>query len=167
MERTQQTKLINNLHDRKMSIIKSKGSDYTNDDVLSNFKGAAAVVGISAPRQILSLIATKVARLSNLIDRPGTQNNESIEDSILDLSAYTDLLYCMMQESNADKLMGGYDYFDTDKLRPYQHDSKLTYVTEKSSEQVDPIAQHGQDISYDNNNPYNEPTWDSYSYSPL
>lgn len=167
MERRQQTKIINDLHERKMKIIKSKSSDYANDDVLSNFKGSAAVLGISAPRQILSLIATKVARLANLIDRPGTQNNESIEDSILDLSAYTDLLYCMMQESNADKLMGGYDYFDTDKTPLYEYKSKLAYVTEKSSEQVDHPAQHGQDISYDNNSPYNEPTWDSYSYSPL
>lgn len=101
MTHEQQSKLLGEFYAEKKNILKLKGEDYANEDVLSNFKTAGANIGISPELQCLSLIATKVARLGNLLSGK-TPNNESISDSILDLSNYTDLLYCLVNENVAD-----------------------------------------------------------------
>lgn len=97
MTRETQSQLLGEFYAEKKNILKLKGEDYANEDVLSNFKTAGANIGISAEQQCLSLIATKVARLGNLLAGK-TPNNESVSDSILDLSNYTDLLYCLVNE---------------------------------------------------------------------
>ena len=97
MTRETQSKLLGEFYAEKKNILKLKGEDYANEDVLSNFKTAGANIGISAEQQCLSLIATKVARLGNLLSGK-TPNNESVSDSILDLSNYTDLLYCLVND---------------------------------------------------------------------
>jgi hypothetical protein len=102
MTRETQSQLLGEFYAEKKNILKLKGEDYANEDVLSNFKTAGANCGISAEQQCLSLIATKVARLGNLLSGK-TPNNESISDSILDLSNYTDLLYCLVNEDDKPK----------------------------------------------------------------
>ena len=97
MTREEQTKLLAEFYAEKKNVLKLKSEDYANEDVLSNFKTAGANICISAELQCLSLIATKVARLGNLLSGK-TPNNESVSDSILDLSNYTDLLYCLVNE---------------------------------------------------------------------
>lgn len=81
-------------------IMMSKGDDYANTklDVLSNFKLAGAISGISAEVNCLSLIATKVARLGNLLNSKEKPNNESIRDSVLDLANYAILLDMLLSE---------------------------------------------------------------------
>lgn len=101
MTHPEQTTLLAEFYAEKKNVLKLKGEDYANEDVLSNFKTAGANCGISAELQCLSLIATKVARLGNLLTGK-TPNNESISDSILDLSNYTDLLYCLVNEKDTD-----------------------------------------------------------------
>lgn len=98
MNKQEQLKKFKELTSKMEQTFTSKGNDYANqDEVLANFKQAGAIVGIGTERQILSLIATKVARLGNLLS--GVQpKHESIEDSILDLSVYTFLLYCSVSE---------------------------------------------------------------------
>lgn len=103
MTREIQSQLLGEFYAEKKNTMKLKGEDYANEDVLSNFKTAGANIGISAEQQCLSLIATKVARLGNLLSGK-TPNNESISDSILDLSNYTDLLYCLVNEQITDKV---------------------------------------------------------------
>ena len=104
MTHPEQTTLLAEFYAEKKNVLKLKGEDYaTETDVLQNFKSAGANIGISAELQCLSLIATKVARLGNLLSGK-TPNNESISDSILDLSNYTDLLYCLVNENVADGL---------------------------------------------------------------
>ena len=97
MTRETQSKLLGEFYAEKKNVLKLKGEDYANEDVLSNFKTSGANIGISAEQQCLSLIATKVARLGNLLSGK-TPNNESVSDSILDLSNYTDLLYCLVND---------------------------------------------------------------------
>ena len=97
MTHPEQTTLLAEFYAEKKNVLKLKGEDYANEDVLSNFKSAGANIGISPEVQCLSLIATKVARLGNLLSGK-KPNNESIADSILDLSNYTDLLYCLVNE---------------------------------------------------------------------
>lgn len=100
MTQEKQIDLLEQFHKDKMETLISKGKDYASkDDILSNFKNSGAIVGVSKERQILSLIATKVARLGNLLDNKDKPNNESIEDTVKDLSGYVDLMYCALNES--------------------------------------------------------------------
>lgn len=102
MTREQQQKIIKECFEQRMEIMRKKGEDYSNgQDVLSNFKGAGANIGLTAGMQILSLIATKVARLGVLLNSGKVPENESIDDSIKDLANYTDLLYCAVNEGKA------------------------------------------------------------------
>lgn len=105
MTRENQSQLLAEFYAQKKNVMKLKSEDYANEDILSNFKTAGANCGISAEQQCLSLIATKVARLGNLLSGK-TPNNESVSDSILDLSNYTDLLYCLVNEGNANVTNG-------------------------------------------------------------
>ena len=77
----------------------SKGDDYANEDRLSNFKLAGAIAGGDARTNCLNLIATKVARLGVLINTDQEPNNESIEDSVLDLANYAVLLSMIINEN--------------------------------------------------------------------
>ncbi len=74
-----------------------KGNDYANEDRLSNFKLAGSIIGLSAQQNCLSLISTKVARLGVLL-KGSEPNNESIEDSMLDLTCYSILLKMIQSE---------------------------------------------------------------------
>ncbi len=84
------------------SVMFSKGNDYANTDRLSNFKLAGAISGLTAELNCLSLMATKVARLGILLNATSNPNNESIQDSILDLANYT-LLLSMILKDNKTK----------------------------------------------------------------
>jgi hypothetical protein len=86
------------------STIFKKGNDYSKGDAdrLSNFKLAGAITGSSPQMNCLNLIATKVARLGVLLNKEGSPDNESIEDSILDLANYAVLLN-MLQIDTVEK----------------------------------------------------------------
>lgn len=73
-------------------IMFEKGNDYANEDRLSNFKLAGSIVGSNAELNCLNLIATKVARLGVLLNSRVQPNNESINDSLIDLANYALLL---------------------------------------------------------------------------
>ena len=77
----------------------SKGDDYANEDRLSNFKLAGAISGGDERTNCLNLISTKVARLGVLINTNKEPNNESIEDSVLDLANYAVLLSMIINEN--------------------------------------------------------------------
>jgi hypothetical protein len=81
-------------------ILLSKGDDYSNTDRLSNFKNTANILNISPQLAALTLIATKVSRISNLLNSNTIPNNESLQDSILDLSNYSFLLYALNYDNS-------------------------------------------------------------------
>ena len=82
-----------------------KGSDYSNTDRLSNFKYAGSICGLTAEQNCLSLIATKVARLGVLLDPTAkAPNNESINDSVLDLANYAVLLRMIIEERYPEEI---------------------------------------------------------------
>lgn len=81
-------------------VLASKNDDYANEDSLSNFKTVGAITGTSAELACLNLIATKVARLGVLLNSGKSPNNESIQDSVLDMANYSILLSAIL----ADKI---------------------------------------------------------------
>lgn len=89
---------------RMKEICLKKGDDYANDDRLSNFKKVGAMVNQGAQMPILVLMATKVARLSELLTGNKVPNNESIEDSFLDLANYAALGYMLHKEKKEEAL---------------------------------------------------------------
>ena len=90
--------------DRCISILNRKSYDYSSkDNRYSNFEIAREwsekyltdnhEINIVNPKMsFLILLGTKIARLTELLENGKTPNNESIEDSILDLMNYRLLL---------------------------------------------------------------------------
>lgn len=99
MTRLEQEEFIRNFHAQKINILLKKGNDYSNTDRLSNFKLGGNICGMSGELSCLNLIATKVARLGVLLNSKLPPTNESVLDSVLDLSNYADLLACLIEDS--------------------------------------------------------------------
>ena len=100
MTSRRQEEIYNKMHEDIMKITASKRSDYTNTDVLSNFKGvstAAKALGIDigkSEQYVLFMVLLKIARLTNLLNSGKAPNNESIDDSFKDGINYFKLAYC-------------------------------------------------------------------------
>lgn len=97
MNKQQQIEAFKELVEKAETLLLSKGDDYANTDRLSNFKDAGKITGISTQQHCLALIATKVARLGNLFNGK-VPNNESVQDSIVDLFNYAALLYMIEKD---------------------------------------------------------------------
>jgi len=107
MTKQEQEKHFNEVTEKMREIMLSKGDDYANTDRLSNFKLAGNVSGLNAKLNCLSLIATKVARLGVLLNSNKKPNNESIQDSLLDLANYSLLLSMLLEEEKQTKVCCG------------------------------------------------------------
>jgi hypothetical protein len=73
------------MHDRKNADYASAGNPY------SNFEAAAEVAGCGVDTVFAVLIGIKLARLKELIGAGKEPNNESVQDSRLDLAVYSAL----------------------------------------------------------------------------
>jgi len=104
MTQQEQEKVFNTLVEELRDILLKKGNDYSGVDRLSNFKMVGNIVGITSEQNCLSLVATKVARLGNLLSTDKEPNNEPIEDSIKDLINYSILLYMLHNEHKESEL---------------------------------------------------------------
>ncbi len=97
----ERTKILDELFKIQRDILDKKGYDYAGEDVLSNFRLAGMIVnqGSSHPDAVncLNLIGTKVARLGQLLSSNKSAQNESIQDSIIDLCNYSALLYLILK----------------------------------------------------------------------
>lgn len=91
MTKQQQEVVFDNMVAEMRKVMLGKGDDYANEDRLSNFKLAGNICGITPELNCLNLIATKVARLGVLLQGKEPKN-ESVQDSVLDLSNYAVLL---------------------------------------------------------------------------
>jgi hypothetical protein len=98
MNQKKQEYIFNQTVDKMRDIMLSKGNDYANEDRLSNFKLAGSICGLTPQQNCLSLIATKVARLGVLLKEKSEPNNESIEDSLVDMANYTLLLIMILKD---------------------------------------------------------------------
>jgi hypothetical protein len=97
------------LLDRVRETHKKKNSDYSNPEkgeYYSNFEYAALVADrFSNPidRVFATLIAVKMARLQELTQPGRVPNNESVDDTRLDLSTYC-CIWTAYHQSKIDKL---------------------------------------------------------------
>ena len=88
------------LQEKKKEVLIKKNHDYARqDDVFSNFKIISEIANISIERVFLVFISVKIARLRELLLTGKKVKNESIEDTLLDLANYTELLYFYLKEN--------------------------------------------------------------------
>ena len=99
MTKQEQEAFFKSFTEAQERVLLSKGDDYANTDRLSNFKLAGTIAGGSAQINCLNLIATKVARLGVLLNSGKQPNNESVQDSILDLANYAVLLAMVLHDA--------------------------------------------------------------------
>lgn len=106
MNKKEQEEYLDKTFQKMKSVLVNKSSDYAGDNIdtdkLKNFKVAGNICGISPELNCLSLIATKVARLGVLLNSDKSPVNESIQDSVLDLSNYALLLGMLLEDKNSD-----------------------------------------------------------------
>lgn len=93
--------LLDELFSLQRDILGKKGYDYAGEDILSNFRLAGMIVnqGARNPDAVncLNLIGTKVARLGQLLSSGKHAQNESVQDSVIDLCNYSALLYLILK----------------------------------------------------------------------
>lgn len=120
-----QSELFDQIMSKAKKIMMSKGDDYANTDRLSNFKIAGVAAGGDGITNILNAISTKVVRLSNLLVKSNkVPNNESVEDSTIDLINYAALLYMLLSEMGGVgrtgiKMLGAQNNYNSTRLEKY------------------------------------------------
>lgn len=92
-------------------IHEKKSQDYTSGGNYENFERSASIAewftGIH--QSFAVLIGTKLARLSTLLAKKEAPNNESIEDSFLDLTTYC-ALWASYYKSQSPKVWDGQNW---------------------------------------------------------
>jgi len=110
MTRDRQIKLIQELDKKALDLIYKKGGDYASEkDVLLNFKVLGEVVKILKVDTTIPLgvsvfyMILKIQRLCNLVFSDKEPNNESVQDTLIDLINYVKLCICILEESKSDR----------------------------------------------------------------
>lgn len=105
MKQEDQLKFVEGLNEKGLELLKSKGYDYASDgDVLKNFKEMHQLIkllGVDMNKVEgvnMFYILLKIQRLCNLLFSGKVAKNESIQDTLIDLRNYTDLLNCTLEE---------------------------------------------------------------------
>jgi len=85
--------------EKALALVQRKTQDYaTSYDPYKNFRMSESV-GVSLERGILVRICDKISRISNLLDKKTSSvKDESIEDTLIDVMNYTNILLCYLQE---------------------------------------------------------------------
>ena len=84
-------KQVNDILESIATIHASKNEDYSSGSPFESFERAIQLIGWfknDYDKSFVNMIATKLARLSTLLGKEGAPNNESIDDSFLDLATY-------------------------------------------------------------------------------
>lgn len=98
MNKEQQIKTLDSFTKKMFETITKKGNDYAGIDRLSNFKSRATFLDTTTEKILLGDILLKVTRLKELINNDKVPENESLQDTLLDLSCYSFLNYCVLEE---------------------------------------------------------------------
>ena len=95
--------LLDSLHktyDEGVGIVYNKNRDYAKEtDAFKNFR-FSELVEVSPARAILVRVSDKLARVSNLLDRPNAVVDEKITDTLIDMINYLAILKAFLEEEN-------------------------------------------------------------------
>jgi len=113
MKQAEQLALVQHINDKGIELMKSKGHDYAGEDILKNFKQMhqmSELLGVDLSKiegVHMFYILLKIQRLCNLLFSDKIAKNESVDDTLIDLRNYVDLLHCTIYEKRdieADKM---------------------------------------------------------------
>jgi hypothetical protein len=91
---------VREISDANVQTIIKKNADYANpDQPFANFE-ASPLIGVSVARGMLVRMQDKMQRISNLLDRPAAVADESILDSLDDLSNYPIILRIWLEQNH-------------------------------------------------------------------
>lgn len=100
MNQTQFLKRLEELHLEAVAISKAKNADYANDnDPFQNFR-ACEMLNIDSNVGIMVRMTDKLMRASNLLSREAQVKDESIMDTLKDLSNYALILAIKLEDEN-------------------------------------------------------------------
>lgn len=103
MNQTQFLKRLEELHMESVSISKAKNADYASDgDPFLNFR-ACEMLGIDSNQGIMVRMTDKLMRASNLLTREAMVADESIMDTLKDLSNYALILAIKLEEEHGKR----------------------------------------------------------------
>lgn len=104
MNQQTQLELVQSINEMGVDLLKSKGHDYAGVDVLKNFKQLHQLISVleidmSRIEGVhMFYILIKIQRICNLMFSSKSAKNESIQDTLIDLRNYVDLLNCTIHE---------------------------------------------------------------------
>lgn len=98
MNLEQQREAIQAFTKKMIETVEKKGNDYANQDRLSNFKNVGNFFDDTPQRICFEEMVKKMYRLKELVLSDKIPNNESIQDSLIDLANYSFLLCCILDE---------------------------------------------------------------------
>jgi len=101
--KTSMDKLLNKVeqyHKDNLAILKQKNADYSgaNNDPFKNFK-ACNLYGITTEQGLLVRMSDKMMRVSNLLTKDNEVKDESIKDTLKDLSNYALILLAYIEDN--------------------------------------------------------------------
>lgn len=103
MNQTQFVDAIEETFKQGVEILRIKNNDYAAEtDPWKNFR-FAEIVGVGIERAILVRISDKLARISNLIGKEAQVKDESIIDTLVDLSNYAAILKVYLENQQLQK----------------------------------------------------------------
>lgn len=94
------TSMSQNANDA-LRLVAKKTQDYaTIDDPYRNFRMSESV-GVSIEKGILVRMCDKLSRIGNLVENNDPSvKNESIEDTLIDIMNYANIMLCYIQQKN-------------------------------------------------------------------
>jgi len=101
MDRKQFIKRLEQLYNSNLEISRKKNADYsTGSDPFKNFRACEFLGITSVEKGILVRMTDKMTRISNLLEKEAQVKDESILDSLQDLSNYAMILRVYMEQKN-------------------------------------------------------------------
>jgi len=100
--------LCEDIHKRRMVVHKKKAHDYAGEDVLSNFKRLSLAakslsVDVKKPEgYALFMAIMKIDRIINLNNKGVSPENESLDDTFVDVHNYVDLARAIIVEGSSE-----------------------------------------------------------------
>ena len=109
----------------------SKNSDYAPTGEFSNFEKTAAIAGISVLQLITAQVAIKMTRIEKLLSSDAPAENESLQDSFLDLAGYATIAHAWMESGHGwinEQELGPTDFIeDRETIRNSANDEAACF----------------------------------------
>ena len=97
-------KRLKKLYDEALEVAKNKNADYSGvDDPFKNFKIVEQLGITSVEVGIMTRMSDKMSRIATLLNKKENVKEESINDTLLDLSVYANILRIWLEENKNGK----------------------------------------------------------------